>query len=118
MRVELATIPSRADEFAAPDFDDDSGVGIRYADLLLKPVRATTEDGRRVRIKRRGLKLTLSVGDAKGTGLLRRLEHGPDKKGMFTEAMNEAAAQLGARFLEEDGMLLLELDELPGGRGG
>ena len=50
------------------------------------------------------------MGDAKGEGLLRRLEHGPDKKGMFTEAMYEAAAQVGARFLEEDGVLLLELD--------
>ena len=110
MRVELATVSPKADEFAAADFDDDSGVGIRYADLLLKPVRATTEDGRKIKIKRRGLKLTLSVGDAKGTGLRRRLEHGPDKKTMFTAAMNEAAAEVGARFLEEEGALFLELD--------
>ncbi len=111
MRVRLADIPSDADVFGALDFDDDSGVGIRFVDLLLKPVRATLEDGRKIRIKRRGLKLTLAIGDAKGEGLLRRLEHGPDKAQMFREAMREAAEALGVRYVEADGALFLEIGE-------
>jgi len=111
MKVRLADIDPKAEEYAAAGFDDDSGVGVRYADLLLKPIRASTSDGRKITVKRRGLKLTLKIGDAKGEGLLRRLEHGPDARRMFFEAMSEAARGAGAVYLEEDGGVLLELPE-------
>jgi hypothetical protein len=110
MKIRLAEIDSKAESFSAPEFDDDSGVGVRYADLLLKPVRATLSDGRKIKVKRRGLKLTLSIGDDQGTGLLRRMQHGPDAKCMFFEAMTEAAQAVGARYFEEEGALFLELD--------
>jgi hypothetical protein len=49
------------------------------------------------------------VGKDKGEGLLRRLEHGPDVKTMLRHALEEAAAQVGARVAEEEGAVWLEL---------
>ena len=42
-------------------------------DAYLKPLNITLDDGTVVTCKRRGLKIMLAVGDAKGTGLIRRL---------------------------------------------
>ncbi|MAB81597.1 MAG: hypothetical protein CMJ89_19830 [Planctomycetes bacterium] len=111
MKFRLAEIDPKAETFSDPEFDDDSGIGVRYADLLLKPIRVRLPDGRKVRAKRRGLKLTLTIGDDHGTGLFRRLEHGPDVRRMFVEAMQEAAEAVGSRYFEEGGGLFLEVDE-------
>ena len=53
--------------------DDRSGIGVHYVDAFIKPMNATLADGTEVKCKRRGLKITLSVGDRKGEGLMRRL---------------------------------------------
>jgi hypothetical protein len=90
--------------------DDGSGVGINYADAYIKGIKLTLEDGRRVSVKRRGLKLTFTIGDKTGDGLLRRLQHGPDEKNMLREALKEAAANAGASFDVEGGVMVLVLD--------
>lgn len=110
MKVRIAVLPPEAETFAAPDFEDDSGVGVRYCDLCIENVRATLPDGRRVVLKRRGLKITLQLGDERADALLRRLEHGPDVRRIFRAALDEAAGALGARAFEEQGALWLELD--------
>jgi len=89
--------------------DDGSGVGINYADAYIKPFKRILDDGRKIACKRRGLELTLSIGDKKGKGLMRRLEHGPDVEKILREALNEAAADAGVRFGVADGVMFLDL---------
>jgi hypothetical protein len=89
--------------------DDGSGVGINYADVYVKGIKLTLEDGRKISVKRRGLKLTFTIGDRAGDGILRRLEHGPDVKNMLREALKEAARNAGAAFDVEGDVMVLEL---------
>ena len=110
MRVRLAAIDPKAERLLPENEPDDSGVGANYADAYLRPIKATLPDGRKITAKRRGLKITLRIGDATGEGLLRRLDHGPDARTMLRAALTEAAHTLGARFIEEDGAAFLELD--------
>jgi hypothetical protein len=96
MRVELPLDEAKAEPFLPEKRADGSGVGINYADALLKGVKLTLEDGRKVAFKRRGLKITVTIGDRTGEGLLRRLEHGPDVQAIVREALREAARNAGA----------------------
>jgi hypothetical protein len=106
-KVELGPENRDAEKLLPAVKVDGSGVGINYADAYLKAIKTTLDDGRKVTAKRRGLKLTLTIGDRSGEGLLRRLQHGPDEKVMLLRALEEAAAQAGARFLVEDGVMKL-----------
>ena len=108
MRVKLPLDEAQAEPFLPENKADGSGVGINYADALLKPVKLTLEDGRKLAFKRRGLKLTLTLGDKTGEGLLRRLEHGPDAKTIVREAVREAARNAGAAITFEGGGAWLE----------
>jgi hypothetical protein len=102
--------PEKSDPEKLNAKDNGSGVGINYADAYIKGVKLTLEDGRKVSIKRRGLKLTLTIGDKSGDGLLRRLQHGPDEKNMLREALKEAARNAGAAFDVEGGVMVLSLE--------
>jgi hypothetical protein len=108
-RVELGPENREAEKFLPNVRDDGSGVGINYADVYIKAIKLTLEDGRKVTVKRRGLKLTFTIGDRSGEGLLRRLDNGPDEKNMLRRALEEAAANAGARFDVKDGVMTLEL---------
>lgn len=109
MRVILPIDTAKADALLPDQKPDGSGVGINYADAMLKPLKLTLEDGRRVAFKRRGLKITLSVGDQSGSALLRRIEYGPDVRAMFRAAMQDAARSAGVTVcFEEDGTAVLE----------
>ncbi|HUG38804.1 MAG TPA: hypothetical protein VML54_17730 [Candidatus Limnocylindrales bacterium] len=108
MRVKLPLDEAQAEPFLPEKKADGSGVGINYADALLKPVKLTLPDGRKLAVKRRGLKLTLAIGDTTGDGLLRRLQHGPEVKAMVREALREAARNAGAEIHFEDGSAHLE----------
>jgi hypothetical protein len=108
-RVELGPESRDAEKLLPSVKDDGSGVGINYADAYLKAMKTTLDDGRKVTAKRRGLKLTLTLGDRSGEGLLRRLEHGPDEKNMLREALKEAARNAGAAFNVVDGVMILDL---------
>ena len=108
MRVKLPLDEAQPELFLPEKKADGSGVGINYADALLKPVKLTLEDGRKLAVKRRGLKLTLTLGDKAGEGLLRRLQHGPEVKAMVREALREAARRAGAEIHFESGGAELE----------
>jgi hypothetical protein len=108
-RFELGPENRDAEKLLPSVKDDGSGVGINYADAYLKAMKTTLEDGRKVTAKRRGLKLTLTIGDRSGEGLLRRLQHGPDEKTMLREALKEAAQNAGAELDVVDGVLFLYL---------
>lgn len=106
--MKLPLDEAQAEPFLPESKADGSGVGINYADALLKPLKLTLPDGRKLAVKRRGLKLTLTLGDKAGEGLLRRLPHGPEVKVMVREALREAARNAGAEIHFEDGSVYLE----------
>jgi hypothetical protein len=108
MKVRIGQEDPAAREWLSDAKPDGSGVGINYADAYLKGIRATLEDGRKVSCKRKGIKVTLTIGDRSGEGLLRRLEHGPDVEVMLREALKEAARNAGAAFSVEAGVLYLD----------
>ena len=108
MRIELGPEAADAAKYLPENRDDGSGVGINYADAYIKAFKTILDDGRKVSCKRRGLKLTLTVGDRKGEGLLRRLEHGPDAQAILRAALDEAAEAAGVRIVTENGTLALE----------
>jgi hypothetical protein len=87
-----------------PEFTaDKSGIGVHYVDAFLKPMNTRLEDGTAVKCKRRGLKITLTVGARKGDGLMRRLATGPDPVAMLDAALQEAARAAGVELSVEDG---------------
>ena len=110
MRVTLGPENHDAGKMLPPARDDGSGVGINYADAYLKAIKLTLEDGRKVLAKRRGLKITFTIGDRSGEGLLRRLDNGPDEKTIVHKAIEEAVRNAGARFTVENSVMLLDLE--------
>jgi hypothetical protein len=88
--------------------DDKSGIGAHYVDAYLKPMNTKLEDGTPVKCKRRGLKITLSIGARKGEGLMRRLALGGDPIVMLDAALQEAAKGAGVQLTVEDGAILLD----------
>lgn len=118
MKFELAPENTSATDMLRPEKNDRSGVGVHYVDAYLKPLKAgiTLPDGRKFSAKRRGLKVTLTLGTVKGDGLMRRLTVSRDPVVMLRAALDEAAGKLPARLVCEEGKLVLELvDAAPAG---
>jgi hypothetical protein len=111
MRVTISVDEAQADAYLPEIKPDGSAVGINYADQILKPFKMTLPDGRKLLAKRRGLKITVTIGDKQGEAILRRLEHGPDVKNIFRKALEEAARNAGASVTFEPNAIHLELDE-------
>jgi len=107
MRIELAPENKDAEKLLPESKDDGSGIGINYADAYIKPLKKILDDGRKVSCKRRGLELTLKIGDKTGKGLMRRLANGPDVKTILRESLNDAATDVGVVFAVEDGVMVL-----------
>jgi hypothetical protein len=105
--TKLCDVNQAAKEKLPPAFADKSGVGVHYADAFLKPMNATLADGTRVACKRRGLKITLTVGTKKGEGLLRRLEVSKDPVEMLRAALAEAAKAAGVELQVTDTEILV-----------
>lgn len=114
MRVTIPIDEAAADAFLPSAKPDGSGVGVNYADQILKPFKQTLADGRKLAAKRRGLKLTLSIGERQGEAIMRRLEHGPDEKTIFRKALLEAARNAGATLVFEAGAVHLDLPPVEG----
>ena len=102
MKSRLCDVPVPA---VVPD--DKSGIGVHYVDGYLKPMNAKLEDGTVVKAKRRGLKVTLTVGTKKGDGLMRRLDVSRDPAVMLDAALQEAAKAAGVELSVEDGGIFL-----------
>ena len=107
MKHKLCDVNAAAAEKLPGKIDDKSGIGVHYVDAYLKPMNAQLPDGTPVKCKRRGLKVTLQVGDRKGDGLMRRLEVGPDPVVMLQAALQEAAKNAGVGVSVEDGAIFL-----------
>src|SRR4051812_44990342 len=96
--IKLCDINQAAKEKLPPGFSDKSGIGVHYTDAFLKPMNTKLPDGTRVSCKRKGLKITLSVGTKKGEGLMRRLEVSRDPTVMLNAALQEAAKAAGVEI--------------------
>lgn len=108
MKQKLCTIDTTAQEKLPPQGVDKSGIGVHYVDAYVKPMNTTLGDGTEVKCKRRGLKLTLTVGDRKGAGLMRRLDVSPDPEVMLTAALQEAAREAGVELSTAEDSLYIE----------
>jgi len=109
MRVTIPIDEAQAEAHLPDVKPDGSGVGINYADQILKPFKQTLPDGRKFLTKRRGLKITMTIGDKVGEAILRRVENGPDVKNMFRKALEEAAQNAGAAIVFEPNTIHIDL---------
>lgn len=109
MRVTIPVDEAGADAHLPSAKPDGSGVGVNYADQVLKPFKQTLPDGRKLTARRRGLKITITIGDRTGEAIMRRLDHGPDEKTIFKNALTEAAKNAGAELTYELGAVNLDL---------
>ncbi len=104
---KLCDINQAAKEKLPPTFADKSGIGVHYIDAFIKPLNTKLENGTRVACKRKGLKITLTVGEKKGDGLMRRLEVSKDPVVMLTRALQEAAKAAGVELKITESEILL-----------
>ena len=108
MKLKLCDVNGAAREKLPAQTGDKSGIGVHYVDAYIKPMNAALEDGTRVKCKRRGLKIMLSVGDKKGDGLMRRLEVSKDPVVMLDAALQEAAQNAGVELTIENGAIYID----------
>ncbi len=107
MTIKLCDVNHAAIEKLPAKTEDKSGIGVHYVDAYIKPLNTTLEDGTIVKCKRRGLKITLTAGEKKGDGLMRRLQVGADPVVMLDAALQEAATNAGVALSVVDGALYL-----------
>ena len=107
MKTKLCDLNPAAASRLPPLAEDKSGIGVHYIDAFLKPMNTKLADGTAVKCKRRGLKITLTVGTKKGEGLMRRLDVSPDPVVMLDAALQEAAKAAGVELSVEDGAVFV-----------
>src|ERR1700679_3526788 len=107
MKVKLCDINQTATDQLPPKTEDKSGIGVHYMDAYIKPMNTKLPDGTPVKCKRRGLKITLTVGTKKGEGLMRRLAISPDPVVMLDPALHEAAKAAQIELTKEDGAIFI-----------
>ena len=110
MKLKIAAENSEAEKLIPPEQPDGSRIGVNYADAYLKALNSELEGGLKISCRRRGLKITLSVGDQQGAGLMRRLEHGPDPRRILRAALQEAAGAAGIELTFEDGAIFMNME--------
>jgi hypothetical protein len=106
--IKLCDVNQAAKEKLPPTFKEKSGIGSHYTDAFLKPMNTKLPDGTRVSCKRKGLKITLSVGTKKGEGLMRRLDVSKDPIVMLSAALQEAAKAAGVTLQVTDTEILVD----------
>ena len=109
MRVVIEVDDALVDAYLPAARPDGSGVGVNYADQVLKLFKRTLPDGRPLSAKRRGLKITITIGDRMGEAIMRRIEHGPDARAIFRQALAVAAGNAGATLCVEPGAINLDV---------
>ena len=110
MRITIPVDEAAAEAHLPEAKPDGSGIGINYTDQILKGFKQTLPDGRKFLVKRRGLKVTVTIGDKSGEALMRRLENGPDVKVIFRKALEEAAHNAGATAVFEPNVVHMDIE--------
>ena len=105
--TKLCDINTTAKSKLPPAFAEKSGIGSHYVDAFIKPMNTTLANGTRVGCKRKGLKVTLTVGTKKGEGLMRRLTVSKDPVVMLSAALQEAAEAAGVELKLTDTEILI-----------
>jgi hypothetical protein len=108
MKLKLCDVNQAAVDKLPPLSGDKSGIGVHYVDAYVKPMNTTLEDGTRIKCKRRGLKISLAVGDKKGDGLMRRIDVSRDPVVMLDAALAEAAKAAEVAISVENGAMFIE----------
>ena len=108
MKLKLTDVNLDAEAKLPPNEKDGSRIGVNYTDLYIKPMNVELEDGRKVACKRKGLKITFSIGDKKGEAIMRRIENGPDLRNILQCALADAAQAAGATFSVENNAIYLD----------
>jgi hypothetical protein len=109
MRVTIPADEALLDAHLPSVKPDGSGVGVNYADQVLKLLKQTLPDGRKLVAKRRGLKVSVTLGEQTGHAIMRRIDHGPDTRVIFERALVEAAREAGAGLVREPGAIHLDV---------
>ena len=108
-KAKICTIPSDiTDKLASNGYADKSGVGVHYVDAYIKPMNQELDDGTKCVVKRRGIKVTVSIGEKSGAGLMRRVEFGTDPVEMLQHAFSEAGKEAGFTLTEENGAVYID----------
>jgi hypothetical protein len=105
--TKICDVNQAAKEKLPPNFNDKSGVGVHYTDAFIKPMNVKLADETRVSCKRKGLKITLTVGTKRGEGLLRRLDVSKDPVVMLQAALQEAAKAAGVDLQVNENEILV-----------
>jgi hypothetical protein len=108
MKFKIGVENKNAEQKLAADFADNSGIGVHYMDAYLKPFNSKVEGEYEVKVKRRGLKVSLKINGKVGHGLMRRLDVSPDPKVMLQAAITEAAKGAGYTYRLENGEFWLD----------
>jgi hypothetical protein len=108
MKMKLCDVNPAATENLPAHFADKSGIGVHYIDAYIKPMNAALEDGTKVKCKRRGLKVMLTVGTKKGDGLMRRIDVSPDPVVMLEAALQEAAKHADVELTIADNAIFVD----------
>ena len=101
-RIQLATIPEEVDMTLPPNRPDGSRLGVNYADAFGKKLNGTLADGRPVIYKRRGLQLTLTLGDQSASAIMDRLAGREDPVTILHQTLTKIADQLGYDYAYEN----------------
>jgi hypothetical protein len=107
MKTKLCGINLDATNKLPPQMDDKSGIGVHYVDAYVKAINVQLPDGTAVKCKRRGLKITLQIGEKKGDGLMRRLAVSADPVVMLQAALREAATSAGVAIEFDESSIYL-----------
>src|ERR1051325_4226010 len=105
--TKLCDINQAAKEKLPPTFAEKSGIGSHYVGAFVKPMNTSLPDGTRVGCKRKGLKVTLTVGAKKGEGLMRRLDVSRDPVVMLRAALDDATKAAGVQLEITDTEILI-----------
>lgn len=108
-KTKLCDVNQAAVEKLPPKMEDKSGIGVHYIDAYLKPMNAKLPDGTAIKAKRRGLKITLTIGTKKGDGIMRRLEVSKDPTVMLQYALQEAAKNAGVELSVEENQVFISV---------
>ncbi len=108
MKFKIGVENKEAEQKLAADFIDNSAIGVHYMDAYLKPFNSKEEGEYEVKVKRKGLKVSLKINGEVGHGLMRRLDVSPDPKVMLQAAIKEAASEAGYAYSLENGEFWFE----------
>lgn len=105
--IKICSINPAAIEKLPPTTPDASGIGAHYVDAFIAPMNTSLEDGTQITCKRKGLKITLTVGTKTGDGLMRREGGRGDPTVMVRSALAEAANAAGVGLKIADAEIFL-----------